>query len=92
MLPVGADGVCLFGHFSLPVISLLFFIFSLILGDGLIQTEILSQRATYEKPKTTNQPSNLKTYILLIRHHVAKILNIGTYRSGQTVLILIRLL
>ena len=31
--------------------------FSLSLGDGPIQTEILSQRAI--KPKTTNQPTNL---------------------------------
>ena len=30
--------------------------FSLSLGDGPIQTEILSQRAI--KPKTTNQPTN----------------------------------
>ena len=31
---------------------------SLSLGDGPIETEILSQRAV--KPKTTNQPTNLK--------------------------------
>ena len=31
--------------------------FSFSLGDGSIQTEILSQRAV--KPKTTNQPTNL---------------------------------
>ena len=44
----------LFGHFF-PRLSFLFS-FSLSLGDGPIQTEILSQRAV--KPKTTNQPTN----------------------------------
>ena len=43
----------LFGHFF-PHPSFLFF-FSLSLGDGPIQTEMLSQRAV--KPKTTNQPT-----------------------------------
>ena len=47
-LAVGAGGG-LFGHFSLLYP---FFSFSLSLGDGPIQTEILSQRAV--KPKTTN--------------------------------------
>ena len=49
---VGAGGG-LFGHFY----SSLFFLssFSLSLGDGPIQTEILPQRAV--KPKTTNQPN-----------------------------------
>ena len=44
----------LFGHFF----SHLSFLssFSLSLGDGPIETEILSQRAV--KPKTTNQPTN----------------------------------
>ena len=52
-LAVGAGGE-LFGHFY----SRLSFLFSssLSLGDGPIQTEILSQRVV--KPKTTNQPSN----------------------------------
>ena len=53
-LAVGADGG-LFGHFF----SHLSFLFSVSfsLGDGPIQTEILSQRAV--KPKTTNQPNIL---------------------------------
>ena len=46
----------LFGHFY-SHLSLLFS-FSLSLGDGPIQTEILSQRAV--KPKTTNQPTTGK--------------------------------
>ena len=41
----------LFGHFYSPLSFL--FSFSLSLGDGPIQTEIVSQRAV--KPKTTNQ-------------------------------------
>ena len=41
----------LFGHFFLS--SSFLFSFSLSLGDGLIWTEILFQRAV--KPKTTNQ-------------------------------------
>ena len=41
----------LFGHFSLIY---LFSSLSLSLGDGPIETEILSQRAV--KPKTTNHP------------------------------------
>ena len=51
-LTVGAGGG-LFGHYY----SHLSFLssFSLSLGDGPIQTEILSQRAV--KPKTTNQPT-----------------------------------
>ena len=48
----GRCGWGFFGHFFSHV-SLLFS-FSLSLGDGSIQTEILSQRAV--KPKTTNQP------------------------------------
>ena len=49
-LAVGAGGGCL------DIFSLLypFFSFSPSLGDGPIQTEILSQRAA--KPKTNNQP------------------------------------
>ena len=43
----------LFGHFY-SLLSVLFS-FSLSLGDGLIQTELLSQRVV--KPKTTNQPN-----------------------------------
>ena len=43
----------LFRHFSLVC---LFYFFPPSLGDGLIWTEILSQRAF--KPKTTNQPTN----------------------------------
>ena len=50
VLAVGAAGV-LFGHFYSPLSFLSSF--SLSLGDGPIQTEILSQRAV--KPKTTNQ-------------------------------------
>ena len=53
VLAVGAGGGGLdivFSHLSL------LFSFSLCLGDGPIQTEILSQRAV--KPKTTNQPTN----------------------------------
>ena len=46
-------GCGLFGHFFSRLSFL--FSFSLSLGDGPIQTEILSQRAV--KPKTTNQPS-----------------------------------
>ena len=42
----------LFGHFFSHLSFL--FSFSLSLGDGPIQTEILSPRAV--KPKTTNQP------------------------------------
>ena len=45
----------LFGHFYSRLSFL--FSFSLSLGDGPIQTEILSQRAV--KPKTTNQPTLL---------------------------------
>ena len=44
----------LFGHFYSPLSFLSSF--SLSLGDGPIQTEILSQRAV--KPKTTNQPND----------------------------------
>ena len=51
-LAVGAGGGCL-DIFSL--ISLFSFL-SPSLGDGPIETEILSQRAV--KPKTTNQPTN----------------------------------
>ena len=51
-LAVGA-GWGLFGHFYSHLSF--FSSFSLSLGDGPIQTEILSQRAV--KPKTTNQPN-----------------------------------
>ena len=50
-LAVGAGGF-FFGHFFFYHFS---FSFSLSLGDGPIQTEILSQRVV--KPKTTNQPT-----------------------------------
>ena len=50
VLAVGAGGG-LFGHFFSHLSFL--FSFSLSLGDGPIQTEILSQRTV--KPKTTNQ-------------------------------------
>ena len=53
-LAVGAGGVV---WTFLSRLSL-FFSFSLPLGDGLIWTEILSQRAV--KPKTTNQPIPLR--------------------------------
>ena len=50
VLTVGASGGCL------DIFSITYhFSFSLSLGDGPIQTEILSQRAI--KPKTTNQPN-----------------------------------
>ena len=51
---LAAGAVGLFGHFY----SRLSFLssFSLSLGDGLIETEILSQWAV--KPKATNQPTN----------------------------------
>ena len=54
VLAVGVGGCSRFGHFF----SLLSFPFPcpLSLGDGPIQTEILSQRAV--KPKTTNQPTS----------------------------------
>ena len=52
-LAIGAGGGCL--NIFCSHLSLLFS-FSLSLGDGLIQTEILSQRAV--KPKTNNQPTN----------------------------------
>ena len=48
----GRCGWGLFGYFTLRLSFL--FSYSLSLGDGPIQTEILSQRAV--KPKTTNQP------------------------------------
>ena len=54
--PTALAVVCrvgLFGHFYSHLSFL--FSFSLSLGDGPIQTEILSQRAV--KPKTTNQPT-----------------------------------
>ena len=51
-LAVGADGGCLDIFTLLCLFSPLF---SLSLGDGPIQTEILSQRAV--KPKTINQPT-----------------------------------
>ena len=47
---VGAGG----GGLDIFTLIYLFSSFSLSLGDGPIQTEILSQRAV--KPKTTNQP------------------------------------
>ena len=50
-LAVGAGGGCLDIFLYLSFLSS----FSLSLGDGPIQTEILSQRAA--KPKTTNQPN-----------------------------------
>ena len=56
VLAVGAGWGCLDNFFS--HLSLLFS-FSLSLGDGLIWTKILSQRAV--KPKTTNQ---LRTKVL----------------------------
>ena len=53
-LAVGADGGCL------DIFSLIYhFSFSLSLGDGPVQTEILSQRAV--KPKTNNQPTQCST-------------------------------
>ena len=55
----------LFGHF-LSRLSFLFS-FSLSLGDGPIETEILSQRAV--KPKTTNQPTNQTIKLSHCRFH-----------------------
>ena len=49
-LAVGAGGGCL----DICTLVCPFSSFSLSLGDGPIETEILSQRAV--KPKTTNQP------------------------------------
>ena len=51
-LAVGADG----GGLDIFTLTYPFSFFSLSLGDGPIQTEILSQRAV--KPKPTNQPTN----------------------------------
>ena len=56
-LAVGAGGGCL-DIFTLVYPFL--FSFSLSLGDGLIKTGILSQRAV--KPKTTKQPTMLKLF------------------------------
>ena len=57
-LAVGAGGGS-FGHFFSRLSFL--FSYSLSQGDGLILTEILSQRAV--KPKSTNQPTTpLKVY------------------------------
>ena len=53
-LAVGAGG----GGLDIFTLIYPFSSFSLSLGDGPIQTEILSQRAV--KPKTTNQPTNHK--------------------------------
>ena len=53
VLAVGPAGG-LFGHFFSRLSFI--FSFSLSLGDGPIETEILSQRTV--KPKTTNQPIN----------------------------------
>ena len=50
-LAVGADR----GYLDIIFLIYLFSVLSLSLGDGLIQTEILSQRAV--KPKRTNQPN-----------------------------------
>ena len=50
-LAVGAGG----GGLGIFILIYPFSSFSLSLGDGPIQTEILSERAV--KPKTTNQPS-----------------------------------
>ena len=56
MLAVGAGGGCL------DIFTLLYlFSFSVSLGDGLIQAEILPERAV--KPKTTNQPTNLRVQV-----------------------------
>ena len=52
-LAVGAGGGCLDIFLLSSIFSLLFLPLSL--GDGPIQTEILSQRAA--KPKTTNPPN-----------------------------------
>ena len=70
---VGAGGGCL--HiFSLVY---LFSFVSLSLGDGPIQTEILSQRAI--KPKTTNQPnpvvSGMRTLVYSCYHIYSKVLD-----------------
>ena len=52
-LAVGAGG----GGLDIFTLIYPFSSFSLSLGDGSIQTEILSQRAV--KPKTTNQPTSI---------------------------------
>ena len=55
----------------------LFSFVSLSLGDGPIQTEILSQRAV--KPKTTNQPnpvvSGMRTLVYSCYHIYSKVLD-----------------
>ena len=56
VLAVGAGGGCL------DIFSLISF--SLSLGDGPIETEILSQRAV--KPKTTNQPK-IETWLCWVK-------------------------
>ena len=61
-LAVGAGGG-LFGHFYSPLSFLSSF--SLSLGDSLIQTEILSQRAA--KPKTTNQLFNKRPSVHFVQ-------------------------
>ena len=68
VLAVGAGGG-LFGNFFSRLSFL--FSFSLSLGDGPIQTGILSQRAV--KPKTTNQPFIILTCL------IARLLNPTTY-------------
>ena len=64
-LAVGAGGGCLDIFFSH-----LYFLssFSLSVGDGLIKTEILSQRAV--KPKTTNQPTSFFTAEVVALLHI----------------------
>ena len=61
-LALGAGWGC-FGHFYSPLSFLSSF--SLSLGNGPIETEILSQRAA--KPKTTNQPTNQQTEVPKVR-------------------------
>ena len=51
--------------------------FSLSLGDGPIQTEILSQRAV--KPKSTNQPKKTRQDFKI----TATMLKIGTCKSSK---------
>ena len=59
----------LFGHFFSRLSFL--FSFSLSLGDGPIQTEILSQRAV--KPKTTNQQTFFCSFFFLFHTMKLKI-------------------
>ena len=68
---IGIHAVFIFIHFYLFLSS-----FSLSLGDGPIQTEILSQRAV--KPKTTKRPTFIfGTKVLTVSHVKVAPMNMG---------------